>query len=116
MSVDRDVVVRRRAARAGFITADTARALRPSVGLRHVLTVDVDLDLVAGAIPMAQEYNRSHVRELAAALAAGGLWTAPPGEPERACAAPCTRRGGSRGEGRAVSRAPLRGGPRLTPC
>ncbi|QGH70771.1 hypothetical protein [Pseudactinotalea sp. HY158] len=70
MSVDCDVVVRRLAARAGFITADTARALRASVGLRHVLTVDIDLALVAGAIPMAPEYYRSHVREVASALAA----------------------------------------------
>lgn len=61
------------AARAGFIPPDLADALKPSVGLRSVLThedVDIDLNIVAAALPTAKEQYGVYVQSVARALAA----------------------------------------------
>lgn len=56
---------------AGWLERSTAEGLKPSVGLRNVLTheyVDIDLDVVAGAIPMALGGYRKYVRNVAQTL------------------------------------------------
>lgn len=56
---------------AGWLERGTAGRLKPSVGLRNVLTheyVDIDLDVVAAAIPMALGGYRAYVREVARTL------------------------------------------------
>lgn len=60
------------AVQAGLIDADLAEALAPSVGLRNVLVheyLDVDLDIVAGAVPQAR-------RDFAAFVASASAWLA----------------------------------------
>lgn len=69
------------AARAGFITQETAALLKPSVGLRNVLTheyVDVDLRMVAAAVPFALRDYRRYVREFARATAQAASGRVPP--------------------------------------
>lgn len=59
------------AARAGIIPEEVAAALKPSVGLRNVLTheyVDVDLGIVARAVPQALKGYRSYVTAVADVL------------------------------------------------
>ena len=56
------------AASAGIIPAELAASLKPSVGLRNVLTheyVDVDLAVVAAAVPKAVTGYRAYVRDVA---------------------------------------------------
>lgn len=56
---------------AGWLERSTAEGLKPSVGLRNVLTheyVDIDLDVVAAAIPMVLGGYRTYVREVARSL------------------------------------------------
>lgn len=65
---------------AGFLDRDTAARLKPSVGLRNVLTheyIRVDLDKVARAIPAALTGYGSYVRQVAAALRSDSGGTAP---------------------------------------
>lgn len=53
------------AARAGYISSELAKALKPSVGLRNILThqyVDIDLEIVAASIPRAQTEYREYVK------------------------------------------------------
>jgi uncharacterized protein YutE (UPF0331/DUF86 family) len=60
------------AARAGAISADLAQSLRPSVGLRNVLTHEyatIDLGIVSRSIPVALTNYRRYVREVARFLA-----------------------------------------------
>lgn len=60
-----------RMAAEGFITTDLAAELKPSVGLRNVLTrayVEVDLTKVADAVPKALRGYREYVRQVAVAL------------------------------------------------
>lgn len=57
-----------RAADAGLIDRELAKALRPSVGLRNVLVhayLDVDRDIVAAAVPLAIEQYGAYVRQAA---------------------------------------------------
>lgn len=61
-----------RMAEAGFLDRGTAASLKPSVGLRNVLTheyVRVDLGLVAQAVAPALSGYGAYVRMVAAALA-----------------------------------------------
>lgn len=63
------------AAEAGLIDADLAASLAPSVGLRNVLVheyLDVDLAVVAGAIPQAQENFAAYVTAASRWLSARG--------------------------------------------
>ena len=56
------------AASAGIIPAELAALLKPSVGLRNVLTreyVDVDLTVVVAAIPRAVTGYRAYVHDVA---------------------------------------------------
>jgi uncharacterized protein YutE (UPF0331/DUF86 family) len=60
------------AGRAGAISAELVATLRPSVGLRNVLTHEyatVDLGIVSRSIPMALRGYRQYVREVARFLA-----------------------------------------------
>lgn len=60
-----------RMADAGYLDRDTASALKPSVGLRNILTHEytrVDLDQVARAVPLALTGYRSYLRQVAQAL------------------------------------------------
>ncbi len=55
----------------GVLTRELASRLKPSVGLRNVLTheyVDADLDVVARAVPMALEGYGEYVRSVARSL------------------------------------------------
>jgi uncharacterized protein YutE (UPF0331/DUF86 family) len=59
------------AAEAGMIDNELAKALRPSAGMRNVLVhdyLDVDHELVVGAIPLAVEQYREYVRQVASYL------------------------------------------------
>lgn len=61
------------AARAGAITSDLAVRLKASVGLRNVVVhayLDVDLEVVAEAIPLARKGYGEYVDQLAGWLAA----------------------------------------------
>ncbi len=61
------------AARAGLISADLATRLKPSVGLRNVVTheyVNVDLDVLAAAAPMARQQYEEYRRSVASWLLA----------------------------------------------
>ena len=61
-----------RMAQEGLISAELAADLKPSVGLRNVLThayVDTDLAKVAAASPMALVGYTAYVRQVAAAIA-----------------------------------------------
>lgn len=61
-----------RAVVAGLVDAELARSLRPSVGLRNVIVhayLDVDLQLLAEAIPFAAERYRRYVATVAQWLA-----------------------------------------------
>lgn len=63
-----------RLAQAGFLDKETAAALKPSVGLRNILTheyVRVDLELVAEAVPHALSGYRAYVTRVATALDPG---------------------------------------------
>jgi len=56
------------AASAGLIDLTLADQLSPSVGMRNVLAheyVDVDLDQVADAVPLARQHYRAYVRQAA---------------------------------------------------
>lgn len=56
---------------AHFLDRETVRALRPSVGLRNILTheyVRVDLSAVARAVPEALAGYRNYVRQVSAKL------------------------------------------------
>ena len=56
---------------AHFLDPDTAQELKPSVGLRNVLTheyVRIDLGVVARAVPAALAGYRDYVRQVARAL------------------------------------------------
>lgn len=60
------------AAEAGWFGSDLAAALAPSAGLRNILTHaygDVDLELVARAIPLALEHYATWVTEIAQRIA-----------------------------------------------
>lgn len=60
-----------RMVQAGFLDRGIAAALKPSVGLRNVLTheyVRVDLTMVAKAVPRAVDGYGHYVREVATAL------------------------------------------------
>lgn len=60
-----------RMADAGFLNRDTASALKPSVGLRNILTheyIQVDLSRVAHAVPQALTDYTEYVRQVATAL------------------------------------------------
>jgi uncharacterized protein YutE (UPF0331/DUF86 family) len=60
------------AGRAGAISDELVATLRPSVGLRNVLTHEyatVDLGIVSRSIPMALSGYRQYVREIARFLA-----------------------------------------------
>lgn len=63
-----------RLAQEGFVTTALAEELKPSVGLRNILThqyVEVDLRQVAAAVPLAINGYRDYVRQVAAHLAEG---------------------------------------------
>lgn len=56
---------------AGWLQRRTADGLKPSVGLRNVLTheyTDINLAMVAAAVPMALTDYRAYVSEVAQAL------------------------------------------------
>lgn len=60
-----------RMAEEAFITSDLAAALKPSVGLRNILTheyVDVDLARVASSVPEAVAGYDEYIRQVADAL------------------------------------------------
>lgn len=60
------------AARTGAISAELAASLKPRVGMRNVLIheyVNVDLGLVAEAVPLASEEYAAYVRSIAQWLA-----------------------------------------------
>lgn len=60
---------------AGWLQTDLASTLKPSVGLRNILTheyVDTDLELVARAVPLALRDYREYFRSVASSLQAGG--------------------------------------------
>ena len=62
------------AVRAGYLPADLATSLTPSVGMRNILVhdyVSVDLDLVAAAIPLAARDFAAYVRAISRALVSG---------------------------------------------
>ncbi|GAA2182865.1 hypothetical protein GCM10009785_23930 [Brooklawnia cerclae] len=64
-----------RMAEEGFLTEELADRLKPSVGLRDVLTheyVEIDLTRLASSIPMALEGYDQYVRQVAGALLRGG--------------------------------------------
>lgn len=53
---------------AGLIDADLAAELKPSVGLRGIVVheyVDVDLAMVAAAVPLAREHYAAYVTQVA---------------------------------------------------
>jgi uncharacterized protein YutE (UPF0331/DUF86 family) len=62
---------------SGWLQPDLASTLKPSVGLRNILTheyVNTDLELVARAVPLALHDYREYLRSVASALqAAEGL-------------------------------------------
>ncbi|MGH3666089.1 MAG: type VII toxin-antitoxin system HepT family RNase toxin [Egibacteraceae bacterium] len=61
-----------RAAEAGLIEDDLAVALRPSAGMRNVIVRaydELDLDRVAGALPLAVDGYRKYVKQVARFLA-----------------------------------------------
>lgn len=61
------------AAEAAGIPTEVARSLRDAAGLRNVLVhayLEIDLDLVAAAVPRARESFASYIRAVAAFLAA----------------------------------------------
>ena len=56
------------AASSGLIDRTLADPLSPSVGMRNVLAhgyIDVDLDQVADAVPLARRHYRAYVRQAA---------------------------------------------------
>lgn len=60
-----------RAVEAGFLDAELASDLKPSIGLRNILIheyVRVDLTMVTQAVPRALSGYRDYVRQIAAAL------------------------------------------------
>lgn len=60
---------------AEWLQRSTAEGLKPSVGLRNVLTheyTDINLGLVAAAVPMALTGYRAYVIEVAQALKSSG--------------------------------------------
>lgn len=63
-----------RMAESGWLDPHLARALKPSVGLRNVLTheyVDTDLGLAAAAVPLMLRDYRAYIRLVAVALLSG---------------------------------------------
>lgn len=74
------------AARVGAFTSDLAADLKPSVGLRNILTheyVRVDLARVVDAVPVARELYGEYVRQVARFLtehAAADRAQRPPGD------------------------------------
>jgi uncharacterized protein YutE (UPF0331/DUF86 family) len=63
------------AAEAGIITTDLAASLKPSVGLRNVVVheyLDVDVNVVAAAVPVARRDFGQYVRSVAEWLASRG--------------------------------------------
>ncbi|WP_286959309.1 MULTISPECIES: type VII toxin-antitoxin system HepT family RNase toxin [Arsenicicoccus] len=74
----------RQAARAGLITDELARRLGPSVGLRDIVIheyVQVDLDLVARAVPQAASQFDEYVAQVKAWLQARAQEPAAPVTP-----------------------------------
>lgn len=60
---------------AGWLERSTAESLKPSVGLRNVLTheyTDINLAMVAAAVPLALTGYRGYLREVAQALKSSG--------------------------------------------
>lgn len=58
-------------AQASVISTDLAQELKPSVGLRNILTheyVDINLGIVAQAVPRAREFFTDYVRAVARSL------------------------------------------------